>query len=70
MTNQIMTSKLEKVQHKACLAITGAIQTTSCELLNKVGLDLECLSNRRCVHKLTFLYKIVKGNSRHIFQTT
>ena len=51
-------SKLERVQYKACLAITGVIQGTSSECLNK-ELDLESLNDRRWVCKLTFFYKIV-----------
>ena len=31
--NQNFENKLEKVQHKACLAITGAIQGTSRQIL-------------------------------------
>ena len=64
MINSIMslTSKLERVHHKTCQAITGAIQGTSCERLNK-ELGLEFHSNRRWVRKLTFLYKIVKESS-------
>ena len=50
------------MQYKACLAITGAIQGTSRERLYK-ELGLESLSDRRWVLKLTFFYKIVKGNS-------
>ena len=50
------------MQYKACLAITGAIQGTSREHLHK-ELCLESLSDRRWVRKLTFFYKIVKGNS-------
>ena len=56
------TSRLERVQYKACLAITGAIQGTSRERLYK-ELCLESLNDRIWVRKLTFFYKIVKGNS-------
>ena len=42
--NESFTSKLERVQYKACLAITGAIQGTSRECLNK-ELAMESLSN-------------------------
>ena len=58
--NESFASRLEWVQYKACLAITGAIQGTSRERLYK-ELGLESLSDRRWVPKLTFFYKIVKG---------
>ena len=61
--NDSLTSKLERVQYKGCLGITGVIQHTSRKLLNKEELDLESLGDRRWVHKLTFFYKIKKGNS-------
>ena len=51
--NESFISRSERVQHKACLAITGAIQGTSCECLYK-ELGLESLSDRRWVCKLTF----------------
>ena len=60
--NKSLTSKLEKMQYRACLATTRAFQVTSCERLNK-ELGLESLSYRRWTHKLTFFYKIVKANS-------
>ena len=60
--NESVTSKLERVEYNACLAITGTIQGTCHERLN-TELGLESLSDRRWVCKLTFLYKIVKGNS-------
>ena len=56
--SESFTSKLERVQYKACLAITGAIQGTSRERLYK-ELGLESLSDIRWVLKLTFFYKIV-----------
>ena len=59
--NESFTSKLERVQYKVCLAITGTIEGTSRERLNKEH-GVESLSGRRWVRKLTFFYKIVKGN--------
>ena len=50
------TSRLERVQYKAWPAITGAIQGTSGERLNK-DLRLESLSDRKWVRKLTFSMK-------------
>ena len=44
-SNESFTSKLERVQYKACLAITGANHGASRERLNK-ELGLECLSDR------------------------
>ena len=49
--------KIESVQYKACLAITGAIQGTSQEKLYQ-ELGLESLSDRRWYRKLIFFYKI------------
>ena len=52
--------KLEKVQHIACLAITGAIQGTSrTKLYDELG--LHSLIKRRWCNKLIFSYKIVNG---------
>ena len=53
-------SKIEKVQYKACIAITGAIQGTSRERLYD-ELSLMPLSKRRWYNKLIFFYKIVNG---------
>ena len=53
-------NKLEKVQHRACLAITGAIQGTSrTKLYDELG--LHSLIKRRWCNKLIFSYKIVNG---------
>ena len=58
--NQNFQNKFEKVQYKACLAITGAIQGTSRQkIFDELGLDT--LIERRWRSKLTFLYKIVSG---------
>ena len=43
--NEYFTSKLERLQYKACIAITGAIQGTSRERLNK-KIGLESLSGK------------------------
>ena len=50
------------MEYKACLQITGAVQGTSHERLYE-ELGLESFSDRRWVRKLTFFYKIIKGNS-------
>ena len=49
MTNLVnvnFESKLERVQYKACLAITGAIQVTNMDIIY-AELGLESLSARR-----------------------
>ena len=58
--NESFKNKIENVQYKACIAITGAIQGTSREhLYHELG--LESLGDRRWCRKLTFFYKIVNG---------
>ena len=58
--NESFQNKIEKVQYKACLAITGAIQGTSREKLYE-ELGLHSLVERRRRNKLIFFYKIVNG---------
>ena len=58
--NQNFENKLEKVQYKACLAITGAIQGTSGQRLHG-ELGLISLSKKGWYNKLIFFYKVVKG---------
>ena len=58
--NENFQNKLEKVQYRACLAITNAIQGTSKDRLYD-ELDLYSLTNRRWKSKLIFFYKIVNG---------
>ena len=50
-------NKLEKVQYRTCLVITGAVQRTSRQKLYG-ELGLHSLSKRRCHNKLIFFYKI------------
>ena len=51
--NENFQNKLEKVQYRACLAITGAIQGTSrTKLYDELG--LHSLIKRRWCNKLTF----------------
>ena len=58
--NENFQNKLEKVQCRACLAITGAIQGTSrTKLYDELGLHL--LIKRRWCNKLIFFYKIANG---------
>ena len=52
-SNENFQNKLEKVQYRACLAITGAIQGTSrTKLYDKLG--LHSLIKRRWCNKLIF----------------
>ena len=60
--NESFKSRIESIQYKACVAITGAIQGTSRECLYR-ELGLESLSDRFWFQKLTFFCKIVKGLS-------
>ena len=60
--NESFKSRIESIQYKACVAITGAIQGTSRECLYR-ELGLESLSDRCLFRKLTFFYKIVKDLS-------
>ena len=60
MANQAdnFQNKLEKVQYRVCLAITGGIQGTSRERLYD-ELGLHSLVKRRWCNKLVFFYKTV-----------
>ena len=64
MINQIMRylKKIENVQYRACIAITGAIQGTSRERLY-CELGLESLTDKRWIRRLVFFKKIVNGLS-------
>ena len=51
-------SKIEAVQYKVALAVTGAIQSTSLEkLLDELG--LETLKSRTWLQRLCCMYKIM-----------
>ena len=58
--NELFKNRIENVQYKACIAITGAIQGTSREQLYH-DLDLESLENRQWCWKLTIFNKVVNG---------
>ena len=58
--NQNFENKIERVQYKACIVITGAIQGSSKERLYD-ELGLISLKERRWYNKLIFFYKIVNG---------
>ena len=58
--NEYFCEKLESAQYKAAaLAITGAIQGSSCEKLYQ-ELGLESLKSRRWYRRLCCMYKIMK----------
>ena len=58
--NENFQNKIEKVQYRTCLAITGAIQGASKdEIYDELG--LHSLTNRRWRNKLIFFYKILNG---------
>ena len=56
--NESFCDKIESVQYKAVLAITGAIQGTSRDKLNQ-ELGLESLKARRWYKRLCCMYKIM-----------
>ena len=60
--NLSFQQKLEAIQYRACLAITGAIRGTSREKIYQ-ELGLESLQSRRWYRKLTMFYKIYKNKS-------
>ena len=54
-SNDNFQNRMEKVEYRACLAITGGIQGTSRErLYDELGLHL--LVKRRCRNKLVFFF--------------
>ena len=60
--NNSFQQRLESLQYKASLAITGAIKGSSTERLYQ-ELGVESLQNRRWFRKLSIFYKIVKEQS-------
>ena len=60
--NMSFQQKMETIQYKAALAITGAIRVSSREkLCQKLGLDT--LQQQRWCRILCSLYKIIKSQS-------
>ena len=58
--NDSFSDKIEQLQYKACLAITGAIQGASRECLyNELG--LETLISRRWCRKRCAIYKLLSN---------
>ena len=60
--NLSFQQKLESIQYRVCLAITGAIRGTSREKICQ-ELGLESLQSRRWYRKLAMFYKIYKSKS-------
>ena len=60
--NSAFHDKLESIQYNACLAITGAIRSTSKEKIYQ-ELGLESLQSRRRFRKLCHFYKIFNDKS-------
>ena len=66
LNNENVQKKIEKVQYRACLAMTGGIQGTSrAKLYDEVG--LHSLIKRRWCSKLIFFHKIVMSTNIQIF---
>ena len=61
MTNLLMnlSKKIEIVQYKAAIVITGAIKETPRERLYK-GPGLGSLADRRCSRRFYFFHKIIQ----------
>ena len=60
--NESFCEKLESVQYKPALAITGAMQGSSREKLYQ-ELGLESLKSRRWYKRLCCMYKIMKKST-------
>ena len=60
--NLSFQQKLESIQYRACLAITGAIRDTSRKKMYQ-ELGLESLQSRRWYRKSAMFYKICKNKS-------
>ena len=60
--NEYFCEKIEAVQYKAALAITGAIQGTSCDKIYQ-ELGLESLKSRRWYKRLTCMFKIMRNEA-------
>ena len=60
--NESFCGKIESVQYKVTLAITGAIQGTSREKIYQ-ELGLESLKSRRWVKRLTCMFKIMRNEA-------
>ena len=66
--NEFFKAKIEMIQYRAVLVITGAIKGTSNDrLYQEIG--LESLADRRWSHKIFFFHKIVNGLLPSYFQS-
>ena len=61
-SNESLCEKIESVQYKAALAITGAIQGTSRDKIYQ-ELGLESLKSRRWYKRLTCMFKIMRNEA-------
>ena len=59
LPNDFFSEKLESIQYKAALAITGAIQGTSRDKIYQ-ELGLESLKSRKWYKRLSLMFKIMK----------
>ena len=66
--NEAFCEKIESVQYKAALAITGAIQGTSREKIYQ-ELGLELLKSRRWYKRLCCMYKIMNEKAPTYLKT-
>ena len=60
--NDAFHQKMKSIQYNAALAITGAIRSTSREKFYE-ELDLESLRKRQWYRKISYFFKIFKGQS-------
>ena len=60
--NESFHQKMQSIQYKAALAITGSMRGTSREKLYQ-ELDIKSLHKRRWYRKLCYFFKIFKGQS-------
>ena len=58
--NESFKRKIEMVQYKAAIVITGAVKGTSRDRLYQ-ELGLESVEDRRWSHRLFFFHKIIQG---------
>ena len=56
--NSLLSDKIETIQYNVALVITGAIRGTSKGKLYK-ELGLESSKDRRCLRRMSYLYKII-----------
>jgi hypothetical protein len=57
--SNIDSTKIDNIQRRACIILTGAIRVTKHKTLFKEA-DVEPLKTRRKLHRLIYLFKIKK----------